>query len=193
MRIRENIAGLELDLETAAGSFSPRAIDRGTRAMLGTVEFAPDDRVLDLGCGYGVVGIVAAHSIGAERVDLVDNDAEACRLARLNAERNGAAGVRVTESDGVEGLDRADFTLILCNPPYHEDWSVAKRFVHKGFNRLAIGGRMVFVTKRRTWYERKLAAIFGGVHVQEVDGYVVLTAEKRRSDYARTPGAPRRR
>ena len=101
-----------------------------------------------------------------------------------NARLNGVPGVRVLLSDGLRGIDDAGYTLILSNPPYHTDFSVARHFIEKGFNRLALGGRMMLVTKRREWYRNKLIAIFGGVQVQEVDGYFVMTAEKRGRDYA---------
>jgi 16S rRNA (guanine1207-N2)-methyltransferase len=152
--------------------------------MLSVVEFTGDDRVLDLGCGYGVAGILAARLIGADRVVMIDSSAEAIRLSRRNAARNGVEGIRIEQSDGFADSRESDFTLILSNPPYHDDFSVAKRFIEKGFNRLVIGGRMVMVTRRRTWYRNKLASIFGGVSISEVDGYRVFMAEKRRFSYA---------
>ncbi|NCU26429.1 methyltransferase, partial [Candidatus Nomurabacteria bacterium] len=76
------------------------------------------------------------------------------------------------------------YTLILSNPPYHTDFSVAKHFIEKGFNRLVLGGRMVMVTKRRDWYRNKFIAVFGGVSIREKDGYFVFAAEKRSSSYA---------
>ncbi|MBW2416442.1 MAG: methyltransferase [Deltaproteobacteria bacterium] len=186
------VAGVELEFETSPGVFSPRAVDRGTLAMLSQVVLAPSDRVLDLGCGYGVVGVWAAKQIGEDRVVMLDSDTEAVRLARANAPRNGVPGVTIVQSTGFRDTRETGFDWILCNPPYHDDFSVPKEWIHKGFNRLERGGRMVFVTKRRTWYENKLVAIFGGTRVDEVDGYFVLTSEKRRSDYANARPAVRR-
>ena len=59
-----------------------------------------------------------------------------------------------------------------------------KHFIEKGFNRLIVGGKMVMVVKRRTWYENKLKAIFGGCRVTEKYGYFVFVAEKRSMQYA---------
>ena len=68
-----------------------------------------------------------------------------------------------------------------------------KHFIEKGFNRLVIGGRMLMVTKRELWYRKKFTAIFGGVIVHPVDGYVVFEAIRKRSGYAnRAPNEPRR-
>jgi len=178
------INAIPLRFEAAPSLFSPNDIDAGTRAMLGCAVFSPEDKVLDLGCGYGPVGIYAAKVIGEANVTMCDIDPLAVQLSVSNAALNDVPGVRVLQSDGLRGIDAAGYTLILCNPPYHTDFSLAKHFIEKGFNRLAIGGRMMLVTKRLEWYRNKLAAIFGGVRVREVDGYYVMTAEKRGRDYA---------
>ena len=57
----EVINGISLVFETASTSFSPLGVDRGTLAMISTVEFSQADKLLDLGCGYGVVGIYASR------------------------------------------------------------------------------------------------------------------------------------
>lgn len=173
------IKKVRLEFETSPSNFSPNGVDRGTLAMLSEVDFLPDSKVLDLGCGYGVVGILAAKLIGPERVMMCDISEEAVRQARINAERNGVPGVDIRQSDGFQNIPQRDFTLILSNPPYHADFSVPKRFIEEGFRRLAIGGRLVMVTKRLDWYKNKLTTVFGGVKVVQVDGYYVFSAEKR--------------
>jgi 16S rRNA (guanine1207-N2)-methyltransferase len=176
--------GHELEMETAPGLFSPERADRGTLAMLAHATFAPGMHVLDLGCGWGLVGILAAKSCGEEGVVLSDVDPRAVALAKANAARNGVGGVKAVVSDTYEGIDDAGFDLILTNPPCQSDFAVAKRFIEKGFNRLKVGGRLLMVTKRRTWYRNKLVAIFGGVRIYETDGYFVFEAEKRSQRYA---------
>lgn len=179
--IRATVKGIDVVFETSAELFSPQAIDRGTLAMLSVVEFGPTDKVLDLGCGYGVVGIVAAKLIGAERVVMLDNDPAAVALAKRNTCLNGVDGVSVVLSDGFRELGETGFTLILSNPPYHADFSVAKHFIEKGFNRLVVGGRMYMVTRRELWYKKKLASIFGGVTMHRGEGYTVFEAIKERA------------
>jgi 16S rRNA (guanine1207-N2)-methyltransferase len=183
--IKTNIKGVDLVFETSKSLFSPRAIDLGTLSMLSVVEFGENEKVLDLGCGYGVVGILAAKIVGEENVVMLDIDEEAVKLAQKNALLNGVPGVKTIQSDGFTNLDEKDFTLILCNPPYHTDFSVAKVFIEKGFNRLCIGGRMYMVTKRKKWYKNKLIAIFGGVQILEINGYYVFMAIKKSSTYAK--------
>ena len=87
--LRAVVLGEELELWTREGLFSPRQIDRGTQAMLSTVALEPGMRVMDLGCGCGVVGIAAARICGAENVWMSDVDPLAVETARENAARNG--------------------------------------------------------------------------------------------------------
>ena len=181
------LMGHRLALETHPKLFSPGHADRGTLAMLSVAHFSPGMKVLDLGCGCGLVGILAARMCGEENVIMSDIDPLAVEIAAKNAAANGVGGVQVVVSDGLNGVDATGFDLILSNPPYQSDFSVAKRFIEKGFNRLKIGGTMLMVTKRREWYRNRLISIFGGVRVHEVDGYFVFEAEKRDSRYANRP------
>ncbi|HXQ47724.1 MAG TPA: methyltransferase [Caulobacteraceae bacterium] len=185
--ISATIAGFALQLETAPGLFARWGPDAGTLAMLSRVSFQPEDKVLDLGCGYGVVGLVAAKTIGPERVVMSDIDPLAIETARRNLAANGIAGATLVLSDGFDDITDAGFTKILSNPPYHADFAVPKRFIEKGFNRLALGGAMVMVTRRELWYRRKFEAIFGGVKVFEIDGYFVFEAIKKSAQYRTRP------
>ena len=182
--LQAEILGQQVSLETRRGLFSPEHIDRGTLAMLSHVQIAPGMRIMDLGCGCGVVGIVAAKIAGEENVFMSDADPMAVETARRNAERNGVSGVQVCVSDGFQSVDASGFDLILSNPPYQTDFSVAKGFIEKGFNRLKIGGRLYMVTKRREWYKNKMISVFGGVEIHETDGYFVFVSERRSLQYA---------
>lgn len=191
----------KLIFDTDPSLFSPMSADRGTMAMLRTVglkqdaqnvqdgqnnqnnqnaqHLLPDEKVLDLGCGYGIVGIAAAKVIGGNRVYMVDNNEKAVLLSRKNAVGNSVPDVTIVCGDGVSAFKDVDFSLILCNPPYHTDFSVAKAFIEQGFRSLKQGGRMIMVVKRLDWYRNKLTAVFGGVRTVEDDGYFILTSEKR--------------
>ncbi len=174
------IKNQELKFKTNKMVFSPEALDLGTAAMLSVAEFFPGDKVLDLGCGYGSVGILAAKFIDPSQVVLCDISEDAVQLARANAAQNGGMEVmRILKSDGFSNIPDKDFTKIFSNPPYHTDFSVAKKFIEDGFWHLVTGGIMYMVTKRREWYKNKLIAVFGGVHIDEINGYYVFTAEKR--------------
>lgn len=182
--ITATIKEVEVSFRTKDGLFSPRSIDRGTLAMLSVIDFEQSDNICDLGCGYGVVGILAAKIIGPERVVMADNDVKAVEAAIENAQANHVAGVETVVSDGFTNVRQKDFTKIICHPPYHADFAVPKMFIEKGFNRLALDGRMYMVTKRKDWYKNKLISVFGGVKVWEIDEYFVFMAIKKSGSYA---------
>jgi 16S rRNA (guanine1207-N2)-methyltransferase len=170
--------------ETSPALFSPNAADKGTLAMLELSGLANQAKVLDLGCAWGLAGIFAAKLIGAENVFMSDISTEAVEISRRNATLNNVEGITFVHSDAFDEIYEKDFTLILSNPPYHADFSVAKRFIEKGFNRLTLGGALMMVTKRRDWYKNKLIAVFGGTEVTEAGGYYVFRAQKRSLNYA---------
>jgi len=179
--IELTVNGIDLRFETHADLFSPRYPDRGTLAMLSIVDILPGDKVLDLGCGYGLVGVYAAKLTGPENVVLCDVDPVAVDYARRNAALNTAGDLRIQVSDGFTHIPDRDFSLILSNPPYHVDFSIPKRFVEGAFRHLLTNGRLALVVKRLNWYKNKIRSVFGGVRVTERDGYYVLEAKKRSS------------
>ncbi len=177
--ISAEIKNIPLQFETEGTLFSPGAIDTGTLAMLSVCEFTPEDKVLDLGCGYGVVGILAGKLAGAGQVTMCDISEKAVEASRKNAALNGMPELTIVVSNGFENIEEQGFTKILSNPPYHTDFSVAKHFIEEGYRRLVQSGRMYMVTKRLDWYRNKLQSVFGGVRVHEIDGYYIFVAEKR--------------
>ncbi|MCM1328225.1 MAG: methyltransferase [Ruminococcus sp.] len=177
--VSAEIKNISLKFETDPSNFSPNGVDGGTLAMLSAVDFSAGDKVLDLGCGYGVVGILAAKLIGQENVVMCDISENAVKQAKINAALNGVPNTDIKISDGLRDVSESGFTLILSNPPYHADFSVPKRFIEDGFKKLAVGGKFVMVTKRLEWYKNKLTSVFGGVSVREINGYYVFISEKR--------------
>jgi len=179
---------IELTFETNKTSFSPLGVDKGTLAMLEVANLPQNlsahDKLLDLGCGYGVVGICAAKI--SQALTVMSDSSKSCTLlAQKNAALNDVLDhTKIIHSDGFANITDSEFTMILSNPPYHADFKVPKHFIEKGFNRLKIGGVMYMVTKRRDWYKNKLTAIFGGVKVYEIGEYYVFRAEKRSARYA---------
>lgn len=176
--IKISINNQTLKFETSNQLFSPKAIDKGTLAMLEAVDFNKEDKVLDLGCGYGFVGIVAAKTIGEAQVVLADISPEAVKFAKHNATLNDLS-IKVQLSDGLNQISEDDFTKILANVPYHTDFCVAKNYIEKGYKKLKLNGQMILVTKRKKWYKNKLIAVFGGVRIREINGYYVFISEKK--------------
>lgn len=178
MKLEVQLLDQPLTLVTAPGLFSPGGVDRGTQWMLECLRLRPEgERALDLGCGCGVVGLYLCKRGCA--VDFCDIDPLALACTKQGLEENGLTGGQLFCGDGFSAVRGGPYTLILSNPPYHTDFSVAKGFIEGAFRHLELGGRLYMVVKRLDWYRNKLRSVFGGVQVFPRDGYFVLLAEKR--------------
>ncbi|MEI0697830.1 methyltransferase [Brachyspira intermedia] len=177
--IEITIKNIDLKFNSSDKLFSPRNVDIGTLSMIDEVNFENENKILDLGCGYGFVGILAAKIIGEDKVVMCDIDTEAVEMSKHNAVLNNVENINIIQSDGLKNIIDKDFSMILSNPPYHTDFSVAKHFIESGFYKLALNGKFIMVTKRLDWYKNKLSSVFGGVKVKEKNGYYIFISEKR--------------
>lgn len=169
------VCGQKLGLASLPGNFSPQGLDPGTRAMLEEAQIPQGGRVLDLACGYGVVGILTLK-LGARGVAFVDDDLLALKATQHNLDRLGLTGELVhSHIPDVPGK----FDCILTNPPYHTDYGVPKSFLEFAARRLEPGGWLWVVVKKPDWYANKIRALFGGCRIIERDGYYILSAQRR--------------
>ncbi len=180
MDICEKVLGYELAFKTSEKLFSYRSADKGTLFMLDKCDIGKDDIVLDLGCGYGLVGIACAKIAEEENIIMCDVDPVAVEYAKQNAILNNVEKVTVVQSNAYENIEKSNFTLILSNPPYHADFSVPKRFIEEGYGKLASNGRLLMVTKRLEWYKKKFISVFGGVRIFRCEDYYVFMGIKSR-------------
>ena len=110
------IEGVHLAFETEPALFSPQGIDPGTASLLAQVQFQDNDKVLDLGCGYGVIGIYAAKRVNPQQVFLIDNDPAAVKKATRNARLNEVESIHIQCSEGFRELNETGFTKICATP-----------------------------------------------------------------------------
>jgi 16S rRNA (guanine1207-N2)-methyltransferase len=184
--IRQQLRGFDLQLATQAGVFSHRAIDAGTRLLIENMRVSPAARVLDLGCGYGAIGIVAAKLATRGHVVLVDSDIRATRLAERNLKLNGVTNAEVILGDSVHDLPpKSRFDVVASNPPTHSGREVLDDFVHGAYQVLKPRGRLYLVINRLLSLKREVEEVFGVAEVADREkGFVVLSAVKA----ARIPG-----
>ena len=147
--VRVRLRGRSFTFLTDRGVFARERVDPGTRLLAETMEVPQEGRILDLGCGYGVLGLVAASLAPRARVVLVDVNRRAVELARDNARINGLANVEVHWGDGLEPVRGQAFRLILCNPPYRAGKEVVHRLLDEAFAHLEPGGRLLVVGRTR--------------------------------------------
>ncbi len=149
---------------TKPGLFSWDRVDEGTRRLVENMEIGPRERVLDLGCGYGLAGLVAADMAPQGEVILVDADCVAVKAARRTLERNEVGHAQVLLSDcGAAVMDRS-FDVVITNPPFHQgrgvSYEVACQFIHDAAALLRSEGRLYLVANRFIPYGREMEGLF---------------------------------
>jgi len=175
------LCGNRLRLRTLPGVFAHHRVDPGTRLLIENMEIPRTARVLDLGCGSGVIGVSAAE-MGASHVDLVDADLCSVSAARENVVINEASNAVAFPSDLFSAVLDREYDVILSNPPFHAgkatDFSVASALVAQARQVLGPGGKLIIVSNESLGYAQQLQAAFGKVKCLRRDrGYVVLSAE----------------
>ena len=148
---------------TAPGVFSRAAVDRGTRLLLDTVDASEAHHILDLGCGYGVLGIVAAGRAPHSQVTLVDVNPRAVALAMENIALNHLTNARVKCGDGCAAVAGEQFDLILFNPPIRAGRRVVLRLLREAHECLGPGGRLYLVARTQQG-ARTLGRLMGDIY-----------------------------
>ncbi len=168
--IRCRLRGIEFEFITASGVFSRKRIDPGTRLLIESMELPERGRALDVGCGYGPIGIAAAKLRPKLQVWMVDVNQRAVTLARENARRNGVRNVRILQGHLYEPLGGRRFDVILSNPPFSAGFKkVVESLVEGAKSHLRIGGSIQLVVR---WAKggKALASLLE----QHYGGYTVL-------------------
>ena len=181
-RITVTIRGRPFLFQTDAGVFSREGLDRGTELLLEAVEVGPCESILDLGCGYGVIGIVAAHLSEGGHVILTDVNERAAALARANIAANGIRNAEVRIGDVYAPVDDLVFDHILCNPPIRAGRVIVDRIIAEAPSHLLDGGSLWLVARTRqgadTLRLRMTKAFDGADVVKRGSGYKVLRSIK---------------
>ena len=183
--IQYRIGETSLRLTTDRGVFSRQRVDYGSGVLLeqmATLTF-PAAGILDVGCGYGPLGLFAASWWPKQTVDLVDVNHRSLALAQKNVELNGIQNVNIYESDAYEQIPASrQFGLIVTNPPIRAGKQVVTRILHDSHHFLVAGGSLLVVIQKKQGEpsaRRELLATFGQCEILARDkGYYILQAVK---------------
>lgn len=176
------LRGKNLRFTSDAGVFSKGDIDYGSRVLIETMEIPDESTVLDVGCGYGPIGISAAFLVPKGHVTMVDINSRAVELARENAQNNGIRNVTVMESDMLSALKGQKFDVILTNPPIRAGKAVVHQIFEQAYDHLNEGGSLWIVIQKKQGAPSavtKLESLFSGVEeVGKDKGYRIIRAQK---------------
>ncbi|MFQ6053583.1 MAG: class I SAM-dependent methyltransferase [Candidatus Bathyarchaeia archaeon] len=181
--LRCRLRGGEFEFLTASSVFSHRRIDAGTRLLIEAMRLPGSGEALDIGCGYGPIGIVAAKLNSGLEVWMTDVNERAVALAKENARRNRVGNVRVLQGSLYEPVEDRAFDVILTNPPISAGLRrVVEPLIEGSVRHLKPGGSLQVVvrtTKGGGSVKRLLERYLGGFEVvARKSGYRVLKAER---------------
>lgn len=140
------IRGFDLTFNTTWGLFSPKSIDSGTRLLIDCIDIQSHDICLDLGCGYGAIGIAMAKCAEPSEVYMVDKDFVAVDYTRKNIENNKLDNCHVLLSNGFSHLPNIQFDIIASNLPANVGNELFNIFFNDAKRFLKENGRIYVVT-----------------------------------------------
>ena len=173
--------GVALSFRTDAGVFSKGEVDTGTRLLLEALPEEMSGDILDLGCGWGVIGISIARKWPGTRVTLADVNTRALDLSRENAKRNRAK-ITCVESDGMAALAGQVFDAVVTNPPIRAGKQVIYKMFADAADSLKPGGALYLVIRKQQGAEscmKYLQTIYRSVEkLDKSGGFWVLKAAR---------------
>ena len=173
--------GKTLRFTTDAGVFSRGELDAGTRLLLAALPDTLEGSILDLGCGWGPIGVSVKAAWPETDVTLADVNLRALSWAEKNAARNDVR-VSCLESDGFSALEGRIFDAVITNPPIRAGKQVIYRLFREAFDHLSPGGSLFLVIRKQQGAEsciRYLEGFFASVEkLDRFAGFWVLRARK---------------
>lgn len=159
--------------------FSHRRLDLGARTLINAMEIRPGMRVLDIGCGSGVVGFAAALRSENVSVLAVDSNARAIDCTIRGAIRNNLTNVETLLNASGECGEPRTFDLVLGNPPYFSNYRIAEIFLEAARRALKPGGEVLMVTKTPNWFLEHMPRYFQHVEERPAKNYSIVAGRQK--------------
>jgi 16S rRNA (guanine1207-N2)-methyltransferase len=168
---------------TDQGVFSKNEIDFGSRLLIESFGIPKvKGRILDVGCGYGPIGITLATEFPDRQVDMVDVNERALSLAKENAQNNHVHNVKVFYSDTLQNVTHGEYAAILTNPPIRAGKKTVHEIFESGFSKLCENGELWTVIQKKQGAPSaldKLRTLTSEVEVVVKNkGYYIIRAKK---------------
>ena len=179
-----DLRGRTFTFVTDRGVFSKERIDFGSVLLIETMDIQDGMNVLDVGCGYGPIGLTAATLTPAGRVKMIDVNERAVLLARKNLEINHITNGEVVVSDLFSSIGEDErFDVIVTNPPIRAGKKIVHDIFVQAYQHLEKGGSLWVVIQKKQGAPsamEKLEELFGRVEVPaKKKGYYILRGEKQ--------------
>ncbi|MDG3132407.1 class I SAM-dependent methyltransferase [Streptococcus suis] len=177
--LRVQLLGTSMSFLTDAGVFSKKGVDYGSQVLLKNLHFETGETVLDVGCGYGPIGLTLAKAFGVQTT-LIDINMRALDLAERNASRNQVEA-QIFQSNIYEDVNGV-FDHIVSNPPIRAGKSVVHEVIAGAFDHLETGGTLTIVIQKKQGApsaKAKMEEVFGNCQIIKKDkGYYILESVK---------------
>ncbi|HEW3787125.1 TPA: class I SAM-dependent methyltransferase [Streptococcus pneumoniae] len=177
--LRVELLGQKMTFLTDAGVFSKKIVDFGSQLLLKCLEVNQGETVLDVGCGYGPLGLSLAKAYGVQAT-MVDINTRALDLARRNAEKNNAKAT-IFQSNIYEQVE-GHFDHVISNPPIRAGKQVVHKIIEKSKDFLETGGDLTIVIQKKQGApsaKSKMEDVFGNCEILKKDkGYYILRSVK---------------
>lgn len=174
----------EFKFTTDNGVFSKKTVDFGSRVLLNA--FAQQEiiagNILDVGCGYGPIGLAIAKDQPERQIDMTDVNELALELAKKNAEINKITNVSIFESAAYDNVTKTDYATIVTNPPIRAGKNVVHDILSGALDHLKVGGQLFAVLQKKQGAgsaQKKMTDVFGNCEIILKDkGYYILMSVK---------------
>ena len=177
--LRVDLLGEKMTFLTDAGVFSKKMVDFGSQLLLKCLEVNKGEKVLDVGCGYGPLGLSLVKAYGVQAT-MVDINNRALDLARQNAERNKVEAT-IFQSNIYEQVE-GEFDHVISNPPIRAGKQVVHEIIEKSRDFLKDGGDLTIVIQKKQGApsaRNKMEDVFGNCEIVKKDkGYYILRSVK---------------
>ncbi len=177
------LLGKQFRFTTDRNVFSKQTVDFGSRVLIDTFDDTalPAGAILDVGCGYGPIGLALAYST-KRQVEMVDINQRAVALAQENAEKNGISHVLIHTSDIYKEVHGTAFAAIVSNPPIRAGKQVVHDIIAGAYPLLQTAGTLTLVVQKKQGApsaKKKMAEVFGNAEVvRKEKGYYILVSRK---------------
>lgn len=177
------LRGKNFKFITDTNVFSKGTVDFGSRVLIDAFDDShlPEGAILDVGCGYGPMGLSLAHSTG-RFVEMVDVNERAVELTKENAALNGISHIKAYPSYIYDAVEANDFAAVISNPPIRAGKKVVHAIISGSYDKLVKGGTLTIVIQKKQGApsaQKKMEEVFGNAEiVAKEKGYFIIVSEK---------------